>query len=191
MSIREIVLKNRSYRRFLEKEPVSREHLLELIDLARNCPSGSNIQPLKYFVSCDPQTNAKIFPCLAWAGYLRDWGGPQEGERPSAYVIILGDLELRGSCGSDVGIAAQTIMLGAAEMGLGGCMVGSVQRDPLRGALHIPERYDILLVLALGKPAEKVVLEELKPGGSIEYYRTPDDVHHVPKRPLSEIVINN
>jgi len=174
----------------VESEPVAREKLLALIDLARNTPSGSNIQPLKYFLSCDPETNAKIFPCLAWAGYLKDWLGPQEGERPSAYVVILGDLELRGSCGSDVGIAAQTIMLGATEMGLGGCMVGSVQKEKLRGALHISERYDILLVLALGKPAEKVVLEEMKPGGSIEYYRTVDDVHHVPKRSLSDIIVN-
>jgi len=91
--------------------------------------------------------------------------------------------------GCDHGITAQTILLGAAEKGLGGCMIGSVQRDDLRKIMNVSDRFDILLVLALGKPKETVVLEEMQPGGSIEYYRTPDDVHHVPKRPMSEILI--
>ena len=120
---------------------------------------------------------------------MRSWSGPAEGERPSAYIVILGDTEISKSSGCDHGIAAQSIMLGATERGLGGCMIGSIKRDALRETLEIPERYEIQLVLALGKPAETVVLEDVGPDGDIKYYRDDEDVHHVPKRPLDELIL--
>jgi hypothetical protein len=130
-----------------------------------------------------------VFPLLGWAGYLKDWPGPAEGERPSAYIIVLGDKEIRRSFGCDHGIAAQSILLGATEKGLGGCIIGSVQKEGLREALEIPSRYEILLVIALGKPKETVVLEEIDPGGDIKYYRDEHGVHHVPKRSLDELIL--
>jgi nitroreductase len=136
---------------------------------------------------CDPQQNALIFPHLAWAGYIEDWPGPAEGERPTAYIVILGDKDISPSFHCDHGIAAQSIMLGATEQGLGGCMIGSIQRDELRAALAIPERFEILLVLALGKPSEKVVIENAN--GNIKYWRDADNVHHVPKRALDDIIL--
>lgn len=187
--IDELILKTRSYRRFDERVSVRIETLRALVNLARLSASAANMQPLKYILSCDPQTNARIFPYLAWAGYLKDWGGPKEGERPTAYIIILGDTEIRKDFGCDHGIAAQSIMLGATERGLGGCMIGAIQRDGLRRELSIPERYEILLVLALGKPNETVVIEDVGPDGDIKYYRDAHDVHHVPKRPLSELIL--
>ena len=120
---------------------------------------------------------------------MRSWSGPAEGERPSAYIVILGDTEISKSVGCDHGIAAQSIMLGATERGLGGCMIGSIKRDALRETLEIPERYEIQLVLALGKPAETVVLEDVGPDGDIKYYRDDQGVHHVPKRPLDELIL--
>lgn len=165
------------------------ETLRELVDLARLSASAANKQPLKYILSCDPEKNALIFPHLAWAGYLKDWPGPSEGERPSAYIIILGDTEISRSFGCDHGIAAQSILLGATEKGLGGCIIGSINRKALRQALGIPSRYEILLVLALGKPKERVVIETVGPDGDIKYWRDEDGVHHVPKRPLDEIII--
>jgi len=188
MSFKELVLKTRSYRRFDQATPVSLDTLRELVDLARQAASASNIQPLKYVLSADRATNARIFPHIGWAGYLKDWSGPAEGERPAAYVVILGDTELRREFGRDLGIAAQTIMLGATECGLGGCMIGSIDREQLRAVLGVAERYRILLVLALGKPVETVVLEPVGPEGDIHYYRDEDGVHHVPKRSLEEIV---
>jgi nitroreductase len=187
--LEDLVRKNRSYRRFHEDDPVDLETLRALVDLARLSASGSNLQPFKYIVSCDPETNARIFPHTRWAGYLKDWGGPAEGERPAAYVVILGDTEIRKSFGCDHGIAAQSIMLGAAERGLGGCMIGSIDRDGLRQTLDISQHYEILLVLALGKPKEKVVLEDVGPDGNIKYYRDDEDVHHVPKRSLDELIL--
>jgi len=187
--LEDIVKASRSYRRFHEEKPIEPETLKGLVDLARLSPSAANLQPLKYIISADPELNARIFPTLAWAGYLKDWPGPAKGERPSAYIVILGDTEITRNFGCDHGIAAQSIMLGAAEKGLGGCMIGSIDRQKLREALHIPDRYEILLVLALGYPKERVMLEEVPQDGDIRYYRDPEGVHHVPKRRLDDIML--
>jgi len=189
MTIRELVLKNRSYRRFHQEVPIEMQTLRELVDLARLSASGGNNQPLKYVLSCDGEKNASIFPTLAWAAYLKDWPGPQEGERPSAYIVILGDTQVRENFGPDHGIAAQSILLGAVEHGLGGCIIASIRKENLRQALGIPAHLEILLVLALGKPKESVVLEEVGSDGDIRYWRDEQGVHHVPKRSLAEIII--
>jgi len=130
-----------------------------------------------------------VFPTLMWAGYLKEWGGPIKGERPAAYIVILGDSRISKSIGCDHGIASQSILLGAIERGIGGCMIGSVDRDELRAALRIPDCYEILLVLALGKPAEKIVLEDVAADGDIKYYRDELDIHHVPKRKLEDVIL--
>ena len=187
--IRDLVIENRTCRRFYQEVAIERETLRELVDLARLSASGANRQPLKYILSCDPQKNALIFQCIGWAGALKDWPGPSEGERPSAYIIILGDTEIADSFFCDHGIAAQSIFLGAREKGLGGCMHGSARKDELSKAIGIPPRYEILLVLSIGKPKEKVVIETLEPGGNFNYWRDSDNVHHVPKRRLDDIII--
>jgi nitroreductase len=187
--LKDIVLKNRSYRRFHQDAPVSLQTLHALVDLARLSASGANQQPLKYILSCDAETNARIFRHTRWAGYLKDWPGPAEGERPAAYILILGDMEITQSFGCDHGIAAQSIMLGATEQGLGGCILGALDKDGLRQALDIPKQYEILLALALGKPREEVVIEETGPDGDIKYWRDDEGVHHVPKRPLDELIL--
>jgi nitroreductase len=187
--IASLIRKNRSYRRFFQDVSVDIGTLVYLVNLARLSASGANRQPLKYILSCDPETNARIFPHTRWAGYLKDWKGPEEGERPAAYIVILGDTEIGKNFGCDHGIAAQSIMLGATEWGLGGCMLGALDRDGLRQALEIPEQYEILLVLGLGKPKETVVIEDVGPDADIKYWRDSDDVHHVPKRPLKEVIL--
>ena len=187
--IKDLILKNRSYRRFHQEVTIELDTLRELVDLARCSASGANRQPLKYILSCTPEKNALIFQNLAWATYLKDWPGPSEGERPSAYIIVLGDAEISQSFGCDHGIAAQSILLGATEKGFGGCMLAAIRRDELRKVLEIPSRYQILLVIALGKPKEKVVLETVGSDGDIKYWRDADSVHHVPKRPLDDIII--
>ncbi len=187
--IKELVRKTRSYRRFFENEPVSTETLRGLVDLARLSPSGANNQPLKFILCSDEPKRKLVFPCLKWAGYISDWDGPIEGERPGGYIIIVSDSEISQNPGCDHGIAAQSIMLGASEQGLGGCMIGSIDRDKLRAALGISSRLQIMLVLALGKPREEVVIETVDSDSDIKYWRGPDGVHHVPKRPLDDIVL--
>ena len=187
--IKDLVLKNRSYRRFHQEAAIDELTLRELVELARLSPSAGNKQPLKYILSCDPQKNARIFPHLRWAAYLKDWGGPVEGEQPSAYIVILYDKNLSQQVDCDHGIAAQSILLGAVEKGLGGCIIASIQRTELRQALQIPADDEILLVIALGRPKETVILETVGPEGDIKYWRNADGTHHVPKRSLDDIII--
>jgi nitroreductase len=188
MSLKDIVSKTRSYRRFHESHQVDTTILENLVDLARLSASAANRQPLKYLLYNSPDDCKRIYPHLAWAGYLKDWDGPEDGERPSAYIIILGDKSITEAFSFDPGISAQTIMLGATEYGLGGCMIASIKRDPLRNELQIPAQYEILLVLALGEPVEKVVIEDMR-NNDVRYWRDKDAVHHVPKRPLDELII--
>ena len=187
--LKELILKNRSYRRFYEDYRISSETLLELVDLARLSSSGANLQSLKYVLSVDPERNATIFATLGWAAYLKDWLGPGEGERPSAYLIMLFDHDLAGTCFWDHGIAAQSILLGATERGLGGCMFGNVKRDELRQALNLDERHEIMMVIALGKPKEEVRLVPMGPDGDVKYYRDKNGAHYVPKRALNDIIL--
>jgi nitroreductase len=188
--LKDLVRTCRSYRRFYEDHAVRQETLRELVDLARLAASGHNAQPLKYLLSWELEKNALIFPHLTWAAYLKDWPGPSEGERPSAYIIVLGDTEIRKSFTFDQGIAAQNILLGAREKGLGGCILAAINRDGLRKDLAIADRYEILFVLALGKPKEQVVLEVLEPDGDVRYWRDAEVVHHVPKRRLEDIIVD-
>jgi len=187
--INELIRKNRSYRRFDNKHKINVSTLRELVDLARCSASAANMQPLKYILTCESDQNDIIFEHLAWAGYLKDWSGPAEGERPTAYIIILGDKRISKTIDCDHGIAAQSILLGTAEKGLGGCMIGSIDRDGLRKKFGIDEHLQILLVIAIGKPAETVILEDTGSDGDIKYYRNEQDIHHVPKRTLDEIII--
>jgi len=181
--IRDLILKNRSYRRFYQEAAIELDTLKELVDLARLSASAANRQPLKYLLSCDPQKNALIFQYIGLAG------NPPEGERPSAYIIIVGDTEISRFVGCDHGIAAQSILLGAAEKGLGGCMIGAVQRDRLSKVLEIPPRYEILLALALGKPKETAVIETVSQDGNTKGWWDDEGVRHVPKRLLDDIII--
>ena len=188
MKLENIVKRSRSYRRFYEDYKIENKFLKDLINLARISPSAANLQPLKYLISCKSSVNDRIFPALEWAGYLKGWPGPEKGERPSAYIVILGDTGISKSFQYDAGIAGQSILLGAAAKSLGGCLIGSIDRELLRKNLSVPEQYEIILVVALGKPREKIVIDDVKEG-NIKYFRDKKDIHHVPKRSLDEIII--
>ena len=195
--IADLIKKNRTCRRFYQNHPVDKETLKDLVDLARLSASAGNLQPLSYILSSNPEINAQIFSCLGWAGYLKEWPGPEEGERPSAYIIILGDTERAKEFECDHGIASQSILLGAREKELAGCIIASVNRKKMRGILDIAPKYKILLVLAIGKPKDKVVIERVVSDddstagkvNSIKYWRDEIGVHHVPKRSLDDIIL--
>ncbi|MDY6831802.1 MAG: nitroreductase family protein [Thermodesulfobacteriota bacterium] len=188
-TIEDLVRKNRTCRRFYENQPVNRGTLCHLVNLARLSASAANRQPLKYILSWEKKKNQMIFPCLAWAGYLTEWNGPGAGERPAAYIIITGDTTITDNFWCDHGIAAQSILLGAREMGLAGCMIGAFNEKKLRADLAIPDHLILLLVIALGKPKEQVVIEEVGPDNDIRYWRDESGIHHVPKRKLEDIIV--
>lgn len=189
-SVRDLIIANRSCRRFDQQAGIDTDTLKSFVDLARLSASAANLQPLKYILSTDPVKNREIFDCLVWAAYLKDWDGPEPGQQPAGYIVILGDHAITSNFRCDHGIAAQSILLGAVEKGYAGCMIAAINHKKLRTVLSPDESHEILLVIALGRPAEERRLEDLEPGGSIRYWRDKASVHHVPKRGLDEIVIH-
>ncbi|MDY0275100.1 MAG: nitroreductase family protein [Desulfomicrobium sp.] len=185
---KELVSSSRSYRRFDQNSLMSMSDLEDLVALARLCPSAGNKQPLRFVLSTNPQDNARIFSCLKWAAYLTDWDGPKEGERPSAYIIMVNTAKEWDFAKYDQGIMAQTMMLGAVEKGFGGCIIASIERKKLVLELGL-EDYEISLVLALGKPVEDVRIVDLPEDGAIKYYRDDKQVHYVPKRSVEELIL--
>ncbi|HAR34131.1 MAG TPA: nitroreductase, partial [Desulfobacter sp.] len=182
---KELVKSNRSCRRFDNAFALDTQTLTDLVELARYTASGANNQPLKYIISSSREQNDKIFSCLTWAAYLKEWKGPEPAEQPTGYIVILGDTTISNNFWCDHGIAAQTILLGARERGLAGCMLGAIRREELQTALAIPARYRILLVIALGAPGETVVVDPMGADGDVRYWRDAASVHHVPNRALS------
>jgi nitroreductase len=185
--LRELVLKNRSYRKFYADKSVGPDTLTNLIDLARNTPSSKNFQPLKYILVDSKEENDIVFSCLGWAKHLKDWDGPAVSERPPAYIIQLLDTNLSQQADVDAGISAQTILLGAVERGLGGCIIRTVDREKLKTYYQLPENLQILQVIAIGVPKQEVKLVALPASGQSNYYEI-EGIHHVPKRSLKEII---
>lgn len=188
--LKDLVMKNRTYRGFDENYKINRTTLLELIDLTRYTAASANLQPLKYFAASEKEVVDKIQPLTKWAGALSHLNLPYPGTRPTAFIVVCQDNSISPSNGmlKDVGIVAQTITLGAAEKGLGCCMIGSFDLPRLKAALSLPEAIEPKLVIALGKPIETIVLTEAV-DGKTTYYRDEAGVHYVPKRPLDEIVL--
>lgn len=185
----ELILKNRSYRRFDGTFTLTREVLVELVNLARLSPSAANRQPLRFLPVHGKSRCADVYTTLSWAGYLTGWNGPEPHERPTGYLVVCGDTEVSPNPEIDAGIAVQSICLGAVERGLGCCIFGAVNRDRLRELFRIDPQYRILLVVAVGKPVEKVEVEPVGKSGDIRYWRDDEQVHHVPKRSLEEVLI--
>ena len=186
---RDLVQSNRSYRRFDHSVPVAMHTLEELVELARLCPSAANRQPLRFILSTAAADNEAIFACLKWAAYLTDWDGPAPAERPSAYIVMINTARDWEFARFDLGIMAQTMLLGAVEKGLGGCMIGALDREKLRAHFALSPDLEVSLVLAIGKPVEEVRIVDLPEDGSIRYYRDDAGVHYVPKRSLDELIL--
>ncbi len=190
--IKELVLKNRSYRSFDRSVKIEKETLLELIDTARITPSAMNLQPLSYVPLTEIYAD-RILPYTNWAKALKNMPLPPQGMEPSAFILLCIDKNRTPNPAPvmrDVGIVAQTMLLAATEMGLGGCMIGSFDGESIRKELSLDNNIDVLLCVALGKPAETIVLEEIDKDSSINYYRDDMNVHHVPKRRLEDIIID-
>jgi nitroreductase len=189
--LNDLVLKNRSYRKFVADKPVSYEVLESLVELARITPSSKNLQPLKYLLLNSKNDTDFVFERLKWAWYLKEWNGPTIEERPPAYIIMCLDKNLHDHAMIDAGIASQTILLGAVEKGLGGCIIRTANRYEIHKHFGLPDHFEIILVIALGEPAQEVKITEVLETGNIEYYEDKNQVHYVPKRSLGSIIIKN
>lgn len=188
---RQLLADDRSIRRFDQLKSISRETLENLVELTRYCASGRNMQPLRYRIISSPEECELVFPHLAWAGYLPEWDGPCEGERPTAYLIQCLDTRYGINCLCDDGLQLQAITLGARSLGIGSCIIKAFNAPKIKAVLNLPDGKEPRYVLALGYPAESVVIENMSgnPDDDVKYYRTADGIHHVPKRPISELII--
>lgn len=183
--IHEKITSRRTIRKYA-KENVPDGILLKCVDAARLSPSGANRQPLKYIIVNDEEALRRVFSTLRWAGYLPDYQ-PSEEEMPRAYIVMLLDKNIREAAGHDAGIAAMSISMVAYDEGIGSCILGAVDRERLRAILNLSEAFDIILVVALGYPAESPVTDKVT-DGNIRYWLDKDGVLHVPKRDLEDVV---
>ncbi len=189
---RDTVLKNRSYRGFNQDRKITREELVDLVDIARFAPSSVNLQPLKYRVVFEEREMVELRPLMQWARALTDITLPHEGMQPTGAIVICLDENITTEYArvqKDIGIVAQTMLLGSIEKGLGGCMIGNFVPSRVSNALAIPEKIKPQLIIAFGEPKEEIVLTEVSDGESIAYYRDENDVHYVPKKKLDDIIL--
>lgn len=187
MTINELIKARRTIRKF-KQTPLSAEQLVQYIDAARVAPSAANLQPLKYVAVTSRQMTDKIFPLLKWAGYLKGEYDPKEDERPTGYIVICGDSDIKnGGYDSDVGAAAENIILSALCDGVGTCWIESVDRIKLKTLLDLPENLNVACVVALGYPAE-TPKEAVMQNGDVKYY-LEGGILNVPKRALEEVII--
>ena len=190
--IKDLVVKSRSYRGYDESRKVSREELLELVDCARFAPSSVNGQPFRYLLVYEKEQVDRLQALTGWARALPDMKLPHPGKCPTAFIVICQNTEWDDNLNRylrDVGAVAQTMLLAAAEKDLGGIMIGNFSPEKVAKAMDLPETIVPMLIVAIGRPDEKIVLTEIENGQSTKYYRDEQDVHYVPKRKLEDIVI--
>ncbi|MDE6681940.1 MAG: nitroreductase family protein [Muribaculaceae bacterium] len=189
--LKELLRSNRSYRRFDESRKIDYSLLEAMVELTRYCASGRNLQPLRYRIVSTEEECRRVFPALKWAGYYQDWDGPEEGERPVAYLVQCLDTELTANCLCDDGLQLEAITLGASALGIHGTIIKAFNAEEVKNALALPDRYKPLYILSLGYPAETVLIEDTDgtTGADIRYHRDEEQRHIVPKRPLKELII--
>ena len=190
--LKDLVKQSRSYRGYDESREITREELMELVDCARYAPSSVNRQPFQYYLAYTKEQLDIIQPLTGWARALPKMKLPHPGKRPTAFIVICQNTRWDGDLNRylrDVGIVAQTMLLAAVEKGLGGIMIGNFSPRRIAEALALPEHLAPMLIVALGKPDETIVLTEIEGGGSTDYYRDGQDVHYVPKRKLEDVVL--
>ena len=190
MDFKELVYTARTCRRFAEDQRLGAENLTFLVDCARVSPCARNAQVLRYAIVHSPEACAAFFPHTRWAGALKDWGGPFPGERPTGYIGILMPKDAGKLVHMDVGIAAQSIQLAASSHGWGCCMHASF--DPIKCAelMQVPEDMTIGLVLGLGVAVEERCIAPMPADGGFGYWRDAQQVHHVPKRDMAEVLLH-
>lgn len=188
MNVREAIEKRRTIRKFTDRI-IDKAELHELIDCARLAAYGANLQPLKFRCINNPDEVSEVFPLTKWAGYLQD-GTPKEGERPTAYIAILGDTSIKKNDDfeMDAGAAVTNMMLRATELNLGTCWLGSIDRKKISALLDIPESLKLLYLLAVGESAQESIVCDMH-SGDVKYFMGEDGVLNVPKRSLEEIII--
>lgn len=191
MNFRDLVENNRSYRGFDESYTFTKEQMEDFVDLTRYTASSVNAQPLKYYIAYEKDEVELIRPMTRWARALPELDLPHKNHHATGFIIICQDTDISSNLAryqKDIGIVAQTILLSAVEQGLGGCMIGNFTPSEVKEKLNLADNLAPMLIVALGKPDEKIVITDIV-DDQINYYRDENDVHYVPKRNLKDIII--
>lgn len=186
MSIYDLICSRRSIRQF-KPDPLSQEILQRIVNAGRLAPSAANLQPIEFIVINEKKIRKEIFACLKWAASIAPEGNPKPGQEPAAYIVSLINLKIRDKGYEyDVGASIENMILAGLEEEVGSCWLISVDRPKVMEILGIPEWFRVDSVLALGYPAEKPIVEELK--DSPRYWKDDRGQLHVPKRKLESII---
>ena len=176
---------NRSYRGFDPARKVTRAELRALVGSVCLTASGMNRQPLRFRLVCGPEA-ACVLPLITLGAALPQEHLPKPGTEPGAFIVVCSDVAEDRVVDIDLGFAAQSILLKATEMGLGGIFVLNFRKEALQEALAL--LLEPIAVIAIGKPAEQVFLLPAAPGDSLAYYRR-EGIHFVPKLPVDALLI--
>ena len=187
MSIYETIISRRTIRKF-KQEKIDPEILKKIVNAGRLAPSAANLQPLEYLIIDDEELKKKVFPNLAWAGYIKPEGDPGEDERPAAYIIILADKKINPAPERDIGASVENMNLASQEEGIGCCWIGAFKAKEINNIINVPTNISVELILAMGYPLEKPVPEDIEKESSIKYYKDESGTLHVPKRKLKDIL---
>lgn len=188
MNVYDAVKERRTIRKF-RQDPLKQEDIMQIIDCARLAPYGANLQPLKFAVITDESKRKELYPLIKYAGYLTDWN-PEFEECPPVFIAVLNDTSLKPTAKSecDSGAAVTSMCLAATEFGIGSCWLGAIDRAMIKTKLGIDEKYDVTYMLGLGYPAQSGETFDMK--DDIKYYFDENGNVHVPKRMLSDIIID-
>lgn len=189
MNFKELVMSNRTCRRYDNSKKVEMEKLVEFAELSRYIASGTNKQALRFVLINDEVGCERLYNDLGWAGYLKDWNGPIESERPTAYIVVVADTEYAKPMGEDLGIISQTITLAARSEGMASCIFKAFNPQVVAQSLELEEKYLPMIVVSVGYPVEEVVIDDIRVGEDIKYYRDENGVHHVPKIVLEDLIV--
>ena len=188
--IRRLIHDTRSTRRYHAEKPVPMSALRDLINNARLMACARNAQTFRYLPIADKDHCDAIFPHLHWAGYLKDWDGPEPDERPSAYILLLNDDETAPADLVSAGLATAAITITATAWQLSTCIIGACDKKDILASL-LPDRPQLSLVhvIAIGYGAETINIEPMVNKNDVKYWRSADGTHPVPKKELDDVII--
>ena len=181
-----LIERARSYRRFDSSYKISDGVLRGILEAARLTPSGANRQSIRYLPITGEDGTRFMRTHSKWAAYLAEWEGPSEAEAPTAWILLLTPAESEAPK-IDLGITAEAIVLASAAVGLGSCILLSIDREAIAERFGIGGEMRIDLAIAIGKPSETVRVVDVE-NGDIRYYRDGAGRHLVPKRSLDELI---
>ena len=184
-TLNKLLRRNRSYRGYDTSFEVRADQLRRIIETATLCPSARNQQVLRFRPVLRNESD-KVLKHIRLGGALPELHLPFPGTEPQAFIVICSTVEESKYVDIDLGIVAQTMLLQATELGLGGICIGAFDHAEIKEALNLP--YEPVLVIAIGRPAEHIELVECSEGDSLTYYRN-NGVHYVPKIRVDELII--